>query len=61
MRTFISLVWLALWSMPFIVALCGNSVVLVAIGIIWGVIMKLFTDAYAPQWLIDELNRFSRS
>lgn len=58
MHYVITIFWLLLWAMPCLVAIMSDSALIVIIGIIWGVLMKLITDAYAPAWLKEKIKEF---
>ena len=50
-------IWILIWATPVIVAMCGNSPVLMLVALVWAVILFKFTMAFAPKWMKDVLNQ----
>jgi len=46
-----------LWLTPVLVAMIGNSPILMTIALLWAVIMYKFSAAYAPGWMKDVLDQ----
>lgn len=54
-KTIIWIIWVVIWITPVLVAMIGNSPVLMLISLMWAVILYKFSVAYAPQWMLDVL------
>lgn len=50
-------VWVLLWLTPVLVAMIGDSPVLMVISLLWAVILYKFSVAYAPEWMKKVLNQ----
>lgn len=56
-KVIIWIVWVLLWLTPVLVAMIGNSPILMTIALLWAVIMYKFSVAYAPGWMKDVLDQ----
>lgn len=56
-----SLIWLNIIASPFVIALCCDNLIVVAIGILYGIIVWEVSKRFTPKWMFDAMKYMFRT